>query len=51
MHPYTLIGHVKKEIEFESLGETYAGIGVYAVYSVPHHGTMMSAKPINVLPH
>ena len=51
MHPYTLIGHVKKEIEFASLGETYAGIGVYAVYSVPHHGTMMSAKPIKVLPH
>ena len=51
MHPYKLIGHVKKEIEFESLGETFAGIGVYAVYSVPHHGTMMSAKPIKILPH
>ena len=51
MHPYTLIGHVKKEIEFESLGETYGGIGVFAVYNVPHHGTMMSAKPIKVIPH
>jgi len=50
MHPYPLIGHVKKEIEFESLGETFAGIGVYAVYNVPHHGTMMSAKPIKVIP-
>ena len=51
MHPYTLVGHVKKEITFESLGETYGGIGVYAVYDVPHHGTMMSAKPIKVNPH
>jgi hypothetical protein len=51
MHPYTLVGHVKKEIEFQSLGETYCGIGVFAVYNVPHHGTMMSAKPIKVMPY
>lgn len=51
MHPYTLVGQVKKEIVFESLGESFGGIGVFAVYNVPHHGTMMSAKPIKVIPH
>lgn len=50
MHPYALVGHIKREIRFDSGGETFKGVGVFAVYDVPDHGTMMSAKPIRISP-
>jgi len=51
MHPYTLVGHIKKDIHFDSMGETFKGVGIFAVYDVPSHGTMMSAKPIRISPY
>lgn len=51
MHPYALVGHIKKDIHFDSMGETFKGIGIFAVYDVPDHGTMMSAKPIRISPY
>lgn len=51
MHPYVLVGHFKKEIHFDSMGETFKGIGIFAVYDVPNHGTMMSAKPVRISPY
>lgn len=51
MHPYALVGHIKREIRFDSGGEVFKGVGVFAVYDVPDHGTMMSAKPIRISPY
>lgn len=51
MHPYALVGHIKKEVHFESMGETFKAIGIFAVYDVPGHGTMMSAKPVRITPY
>ena len=50
MHPYQLIGHFNREIRFQSLGESFRGMAIFAVYHVPKHGSMISAKPIKIKP-
>lgn len=50
MHPYQLIGHFNREVRFQSLGECFRGMAIFAVYNVPGHGSMISAKPIKIKP-